>query len=209
MLEWIESRTRHYIPKYNDVLLCSSIDPQSEAKKWLLKQTGDLTSYEVFFILGLGGGFHITCLAQKFPNAEIIVLEPSKELEKQLLSRRGPMPENVTILSGLSSTEVKQNVFVRAGIKSLYRTLTYPTSYRMNREYFGAVEELLYGRTQEALLYHLEGRNHLRHFFESLNIFEEGNTDVTILDIERALRARKTPLEREAMIFMALRELVR
>ncbi len=210
MLEWIESRTSHLIPKQNGTLLCSSIDPMAEAKKWVARQTGDLKSYDVLFVLGLAGGFHINQLAQNFPDSEIIVIEPIKELEKMLLSRRGPVAENITILSGLTLEEIKANVFVRAGLKSLYRVLAYPTSCRLNKDFFEKVENLLLGRDADSFSYHLEGRSHLRRFFETLDIFEDGNShSITILDIERALRKRSTVLEREGMIFMALRELVK
>lgn len=210
MLEWVESRTSHMIPKQDGTLLCSSIDPVSEAKKWVLRQEGDLKPYDVFFVLGLAGGFHVAQLAQSFPNAEIVVVEPSKNLEKELLSRRGPIAENVTIVSGLSIEGVKQNVYVRSGLKSIYRVLAYPTSCRINKDYFEQIESLLLGRDKSSFLYHLEGRSHLRRFFETLQIFDqEEASPVTILDIERALRKRSRPLEREGMIFMALRELVK
>ncbi len=210
MLEWIESRTSHLIPKQNGTLLCSGIDPLAEAKKWVARQEGDIRSYDVFFVLGLAGGFHISQLAQSFPNSEIIVIEPLKDLERELLSRRGPIAENVTIISGLSPEEVKNNVFVRSGLKSLYRVLAYPTSCRLNKTYFEEIESLLIGRDKNSFMYHLEGRTHLRRFFDTLDVFQDKNQSaITILDIERALRKRSAPLEREGMIFMALRELIK
>lgn len=211
MIEWVESRNNLMVPMQNGVLLCSSIDPVAEAKKWVEKYIADINEYEVIFILGLAGGFHIKQLAQAIPDTEIIVIESLKPLEKELLSRRGPLQDNVTILAGYSINELKQNVYFRAGVKSIYRILKYPTSCRLNSDYYENVERLLCGHDYESLQFHLDGRQHLKSLFDEINLKKEcsDTENITILDVEKSIRKKNKELSRDAMIFMTLRELVR
>ena len=211
MLEWIESRNSQFVPRVEGLLLCSSIDPVIEGRKWAEKATEKDAPYEVYFVMGLGGGYHVSALAQMHPNAEIIVIEPSRDLEKELLSRRGPLPQNVTIVAGKKVEDVKSNVFFSSGLKSIYRVLKYPTSFRLHRDYFETLEKFLLARDPEILSEHLENRPSLREFFKSLKLNSEdvSTKPLTVIDIASAIRARSKTLEREGMIWMALRELVR
>lgn len=212
VLEWVETRTYQFVPKDRGQLLCSSIDPVGEAKKWFEKNFSNRNeSYEVVFILGLAGGFHVSQVASAFFDAEIVVVEPNFELTEELLSRRGKLPDNVTLLSGMKIEEVKRNVFVRSGLRSRYKVASYPTSFRLDREYYEKIQKFLIGRDLASFQAHLETRIDQKHFFESLLAVQPDllHDNITVLDIERAIRKRAKPLEHEGMVWMALRELVK
>jgi hypothetical protein len=212
MIEWVETRTLHHVPRDRGQLLCSSIDPIAESKKWFEKSFDKSNErYEAIFILGLAGGFHVAQVAGAFPDAEIIVVESNFELGDELQSRRGPISDNVTLLAGLKFDEIKKNIFIKSGIKSLYKVVCYPTSYRLDKTYYEKVNSFLLGRTSDAFALHLQARRDQKHFFESLLEYDVDlfKNNITVLDIERAVRARNKPLEYEGMVWMALRELVK
>lgn len=209
MIEWVESRNSMFVPQQNGSLLCSFIDPVNEAKKWVQGLPSNLGEYDVIFVLGLAGGFHVNLLSQSFPEKEIIVIEPVKQLGRELLSRRGPLPTNVTLLLGLDIDGLKKSIFLNSGIKSLYRVVKFPASWRLNENYFRKTESLLLGHEKSALEFHLQGRTRLRDFFSNLNLTPANIHQITILDITRAIQQRADPLQREGKILMALRELVK
>ena len=60
-----------------DLYLHSRYNPEREAQHWVEKNTAAIKKRQpVFLIFGLGLGYHIRALHDKFPDAKIIVLEP-------------------------------------------------------------------------------------------------------------------------------------
>ena len=149
-------------------------------------------------------------MALLFPDVEITVIETNSNLERELLSRRGPLPANVTLLSDMTVNEVRENVYIRSAVRSLFRVLKYPTSYRMAKEYYDQVEALLVGHCIDSLKYQLDARKDQKAFFEAIDFFDDpSQTELTIVDIQKAIRRKARPVDRTGMIWMALGELVK
>lgn len=66
--------------------LCSGVDPRAEAETWASHQ--DLEGIDLLLVFGLGPGYHIEALRARTP-APIVVLEPSLEVIRSTLTRRG------------------------------------------------------------------------------------------------------------------------
>jgi hypothetical protein len=212
MLEWIQSERSSLIPKIDGQLLCSTIDPVIEGRRWAEKILSISKEWEAFFILGLGGGYHVSALASLLPDTEVTVIEHNRVLESELLSRRGPLPSNVTILAGLKPQEIRNQVFVRSGLRSLYGVGRHPSSVRLQKEYYREMEMILLGRTPSDIRLQSETRPGLSQLFQSLDLFQEKKyekKEITVIDLVEALKRRATPLEKEAITFMVLRELVK
>lgn len=212
MLEWVQSERSSLIPKLNGQLLCSTIDPVIEGRRWAEKVTSVSRDWEAFFVLGLGGGYHVSALAAMLPHTEVIVIEANRELATELLSRRGPMPSNVTVLSGLSILELENQVFVSSGLRSLYGVARHTSSFRLSREYFQQVESLMLGRRPIDILRQCDNRKGLSNFLKTLDLFQDkqfSDAEVNIIELHHAIQRRGKPLEKEAMVFMVLRELVK
>ncbi len=212
MLEWVQSERSSLIPKLNGQLLCSTIDPVIEGRRWAEKITSISKEWEAFFILGLGGGYHVSALASLLPDTEVIVIEANRILETELLSRRGPMPSNVTILSGMNQDSIRNQVFVRSGLRSLYGVGRHTSSIRLDREYYKSIESVILGRTPAEIRSQIDSRPGLSAFLDTLDLFKEpkfATTEITVIQLAEALRRRAKPLEKEAVTFMVLRELVK
>lgn len=207
MIEWIEARSGQWVPREDGNLLCSSIDPSSEGKKWVERYAASAGHFDVLVVLGLAGGYHIQALAQQFPHLEILVIEKNGDLEAELLSRRGRWPENVTIIAGNSLEALENNVFVRAALRTIFRVVKYPTSVRSHEEYYDKVVSFFSGRTPSGFRDQSRLRNGMKELARDLE-FQDRNEGLSVLDIERAIKARERTTEREAVIWFALRELV-
>ena len=59
MLEEAQARNSERIAKLNGRILCSSIDPSREARKWVDLHSEISEDCETIFVLGLGCGYHI------------------------------------------------------------------------------------------------------------------------------------------------------
>lgn len=212
MLEWIKSERSSLIPKVDGQLLCSTIDPVLEGRRWAEKVTAISRDWESFIVLGLGGGYHISALAALLPDTEILVINDNVGLERELLSRRGPLPSNVTLLSGKKPRELTENVYFRSSLHCLYGVGRHVPSIRLNRDYFAKAEETLLGRKSHQLLEQVGGRPGLKAFLQTLDLFQDrqfAETEITILELHQAMQRRGRPVEREALPFLVLRELVK
>jgi hypothetical protein len=74
------------------------------------------------------------------------------------------------------------------------------------------MEMILLGRTPSDIRLQSETRPGLSQLFQSLDLFQEKKyekKEITVIDLVEALKRRATPLEKEAITFMVLRELVK
>jgi hypothetical protein len=65
--------------------LCSTIDPQREARLWALAQ--DIDQVEIIVLYGLGNAYHLEALRERC-DKPIAILEPSREVIRAALSHR-------------------------------------------------------------------------------------------------------------------------
>jgi len=75
--EIIEAKNNSKIPLVEKIALHSKYNPEREAEAFA--NQFDDESLRFFIVLGLAGGYHISALLKKIPNAKIIVYEESEE----------------------------------------------------------------------------------------------------------------------------------
>jgi hypothetical protein len=60
----------------NDVFLHSKYDPINEAEQWLTQYEDQIDQYEHIFFYGIGFGYHVEALMNKFSNKSFSIFEP-------------------------------------------------------------------------------------------------------------------------------------
>lgn len=75
------------IRKQNEnYMVCDHNDPLKQSQEWLDKRVDENNKTEILF--GLGMGFHIDLLMEKYPEKKLLIIEPSVELFIYLISSR-------------------------------------------------------------------------------------------------------------------------
>lgn len=204
-IEWIDSESGAPIPQQSGQSLCSKVNPVSEAEKWLDQNKQSIRDAETIIVLGMGGGYHLKLLTEKFKDRDFIAIEKHAAIADFLSSRS--LPQEVAVLSGYPYEELLKNALLKEALKTRIVVLKHPSSFRLNREYYSKIEKLLTGREASGLEDLLKMRLDLRPFFRTLKLNQDHNPN--ILSIEEAIKARGTPVEKEGIIWLTLRELVR
>lgn len=73
-----KARNGSDIPLFNNISFHSKYNPEKEAEGFV-SQFSEGKESNFFIVLGLCGGYHISALSKKFPNAKIIAIEETKE----------------------------------------------------------------------------------------------------------------------------------
>jgi spore maturation protein CgeB len=91
--------------------LHSTYDPEDEAKE--LVDAFQFDGKGILIVLGLGLGYHLAELAQRFPEAEIIVVEESPEIYDLSLKHGAGIESKVNYLIGLSPDQALKEITKR------------------------------------------------------------------------------------------------
>ena len=79
MIEWSETIDGDQSARYDGRALCSLKDPKKEARLWVEGQT-DLSGFSYVDVVGIGLGYHLMELIQKFPQIKVRAFD-SKNIE--------------------------------------------------------------------------------------------------------------------------------
>lgn len=129
-------------------------NPIREAETWLKNKNPPDCS--LFIVLGLGAGYHVTTLAQSFPNSAIIVLEAHTEIISWVKANRPQVLAQVAVSSEPLSHLCK--LWITPKLNQVYRVLVHEPSWATSPQFYFDWYQFLLLRNQEALGYYLENR---------------------------------------------------
>jgi hypothetical protein len=204
-VEFLRSRTGSWVPVVQDTLLHSTINPEAEAKNFIDSQWVNLKNAKSVIIFGLGGGFHINELLTR-QAFEIVVIENSRELTRQLQEKSPKLFESIDVLSGLACDMVFKEPEIIKACSTHFTLLQHPASFRRAQFYYSSILKALNQRTVTGLRELTKGNEKLNRFLSSLDI--NGDQLLTLPMIEEAMHRRGTNFEPEGFIWMAIRELI-
>jgi hypothetical protein len=203
-LEFLNSR-HGWIPVVNGTLLHSSVDPAKEARTFIDKEWSKIESVKSVIVLGVAGGFHIRELLKR-KNFHVVALDSNRELVQAVLEKQPDFLQNADVLAGVPPAQICREAAIIKALSHSYAVLRHPATIRMAPFYYSAVSQILNQRTLTNLRSLSQGNPSLHRFLESLNI--SSDQILTLPMVEEAMARRQSELEREGLIWMAMRELV-
>lgn len=210
VIDWVQAEGGHIVPRQEGNLICSKVNPVEEARRWVQSIAVDISKDDGIAVMGLGGGFHIQILRERFPEAKILVLERHPSIVSRLGSgdtKSGTFPKNVTIVPAPNFDEMASNEWITSFVKAPFVVVRHPTSYRLNRNYYEQIEGALTGRgSKESLQEFLKLRPDLATLVNKVSKPEAALSILTIADV---LRNKREPLDASGISWMLLRELVK
>jgi hypothetical protein len=186
--------------------MCSSRDPVKEAQDWVQNEAGDLNGYSQAVVLGLGTGYHIVELQRQYPNLSVCVVECQPEFVCPAMSlHEESFRAEVLVTESLSIFKAQSRV--RALLKAPFAVLRYNPVCSQNIDLYEQFQNLLTGRTVEALQFQLQKRADLGRqlCIEEVSRPKETNL-LSIKDLSDALTPQAS--HEEFHLIRALRELV-
>jgi hypothetical protein len=209
MLEWKKAVDGSWVPSEQGLLLASGHNPKKEASAWCDRYKKRIEESESLVVLGLGGGYHIRELHERYSDLRIVVIEKNSELVSQVVEKTGALPQTAGVFSPKRPGLLASELDVQDVLSSVYGLLRYSASIRPDPDYYHEVALWLMARSSEGLRAQINLRPKLREFFEGTpGLFAREGKSPNILEIENAIRARGFPLDRVDMTWLALRELV-
>lgn len=79
-LEQLQSTTNEIVFRLNGKMLSSKVDPRKEAAQWILQTHLLAKSSKTIVMIGIGSGYHLIALREKYPHAQIIAISSSQQL---------------------------------------------------------------------------------------------------------------------------------
>lgn len=134
MMELGTSESGHEIIKINGRSLCSKVNPEREAKRFLSRYNFSNTESVIFF--GLGCGYIQRELIRLKPELEILVLEPNESLISQVKKIHGLDLANVNIMPVRSRHQIIGSARVQKVLMRPYQVITNLLSFQMYPDVF-------------------------------------------------------------------------
>ena len=205
-LEFLRCKNKHWVPILNGTLLHSSVDPVKEAALWVEKEWAYVKDAKNVIVLGLGGGFHIQELINRGKN-NILVIEGSRELVLAMTEKNPDLMRLVVCLGGVPPGQLCHETELLEHMAGSFAILKHPASIRVNPFYYTPTMQVLTERSFHALKEMAKENSGLTAFFNTLDLQSSDTIDLPTL--EKAMIKRGTGLDREGLIWMTLRELVK
>lgn len=186
MIEFTTAREGQRIFKWSGRLLCSSIAPQKEAKKWLENHKARIQKYQNVVIMGLGNGFHVLETIQALRNRKLHVINFCPEILVPALSTIGNREGQIIIISASNIEELKRTEKFRAILQNPFSVVDFPPAMGFDINLYAKAKELLLGRTSESLSFYAEARAQFGSSF-ALNEIKEtrGQSGVQLVDLKQ------------------------
>lgn len=97
MLEWKRSQDGLEVPVLNGQSLGSLRAAKIEAEKWLARSESQIHSSGSIIVLGLGCGWHLNLLAEKYPDRKILVFDFFSEILSGL-KKANQVPQGLNVI---------------------------------------------------------------------------------------------------------------
>lgn len=216
MLDWEQNRSGHRVPRWNGNLLASRADPIREARGWAERHSPLARGVQSIFVLGVGGGFHISELAKQNPKKNIVAIDFVEELVTKFNSSKPP-PE-ISALYFESASRILSNEDVRAALSLSHTICRHAPSIKCAPEEYSEADRLLLGRDPQAFYSQLQARPEDYGFFGRLEfqpvkkrglVEVHDRVPVTVTQISKSIKQASPHLDDRSMIWLLLSELTR
>lgn len=204
-MELLHCHDKYWVPIVQGNLLHSTVDPIREAKTFIDRHWKQIENVQSVVVVGLGGGFHIEEILQR-KKVHIVVIECLKDLVVAIADKQPQLMKQLDVLASVPPSQLILEPTLLKALSHSYFILKHPASLRVHHYYYAAVIESLSSRTLLGLKELSQGCPSLNQFLDSLDIC--GDQTLTLPMVEEALVRRGSGLEKEGLIWMALRELV-
>jgi hypothetical protein len=192
MIEFTTAKEGERIFKWSGRLLCSSVAPQKEAKKWLENNKERIQKYHHVVIMGLGNGFHILETLHNFRNKKLYVINFCPEILVPALSMIGNREGQIVIVSASDVEDLKRNEKFRAILQHPFSIVDFPQAMGFDVDLYAKAKEILLGRTQESLSFYAKARAHFGSSFMFNELKEiKAQSGVQLVDINQMKRQAK------------------
>lgn len=146
-LEQLQSATNEVIFRLNGKMLSSKVDPRKEASQWI-EQTELLAKYsKTIVMIGVGSGYHLISLKEKYPHAHIIAISSSQVLLEAIQVAHKSCVSGISFycastIEEFYDAEATQGVFSTTTV-----VLKHPTYRVEESQVLDAIEEAIVART--------------------------------------------------------------
>jgi hypothetical protein len=194
-----------WVPVIKKTLVHSTVNPEKEAKIFVNVEWDRIKDAQSLVVFGLGGGFHISELLSR-KEFQISVIEANGSLVKAMIEKWPELLNRIDVFADFPPFQLAAELQQSGAFSQTYALLKHPASIRLYPLFYKALLQFLNERTLSRLRELSQQNERLSKFFDSLDISEDQL--LTLPMVEAALVRRGTGLDKEALIWMAMRELV-
>ena len=158
MVEFRVSRKNHRYFTYNGRHICSSVDPEHEAREWVKGLNDSLRSAKTIVVLGLGNGFHVVELEKAYPSSRIVVIETRMDMLAPCQGLQGLSMSSTDVIIAESLDVLKAQSRIKKVLQSSFAVVQYRPVTNTDAKLFEQFYELLIGRSEDSFRFHLMTR---------------------------------------------------
>lgn len=208
-LEFIETKSQHRGLKKNGKLVCSSINPVAEAKKWVNKHLDAFTKAESIVVLGIGCGYHLVELENKFEHKKILAIDTSEDIVAFAQTLQGLALSRTKLIHLTSCEDLFKNRIIAQSVRQRYVVASFGSVTHLDHANYQLMQDTLLGRNLQGFSFIIGQRTELKDRIKTLvpvKKVDQRNELLSIKDLANQLDSNYCGLE--TFIIKALRELV-
>ena len=150
-IESLASRAGHKIFTYSQMSLCSRVDPVKEAERWVDRCSGDVKEAQAILVVGVGCGYHLKCLVDRFRGKKIYALdvEPSVLDAVHQIHRLDLC--SVRFLQASSASNLLENSQLKSVLAERHVILKFGPATQLYQDNYDDIHRALLGRNEVGL----------------------------------------------------------
>jgi hypothetical protein len=205
LIETVLAKNGSAVLRKEGRLLASAVDPQAEAREWVMRRPILLTQVKSIFVLGVGSGYHVSELFFQ-TNATIVVVDRDQELVDSAREIQKFDSQRIHFQCVDAAKALRASDIVRSAVRESFLVLQHAASISHDAGFFNECEAQLLGRDWGHLNWQWQLKGHPA--LDSYPRIIASDEPLTIYDLESTELVQDSA-ERERMIIKALRELVK
>jgi hypothetical protein len=162
----------------------------------------------VIVVLGLGCGYHVVQLAQKYPQKKILVIEANAVLARQVRELHGLDLAQVEIAVADHVEQITKMARFQKILMRIFVLLQHQPSIAFQPAFYEELRRLALGRDRMGLQYHLRMRDSMDALFDWKKLMAVSADLLSIKDLTDSLRTDSLP-NSSAQMLLCLKEFVK
>lgn len=205
-LEMLKTPNSYWVPMIDGNVLHSLVDPNREAERFVDSIEAQVRSVQSILVLGLGGGFHIQKLRERFPDKNILVIEAHAEIVDAIKKKNQKVFEQCDVLVRPEVDKVHVTSEICELFSGTFSIVRHPASWRSASQYYTDFLFNLNSREIDVLKSFSNARSELESIFSAIEL--KSGEEVTISQITESIDHSRERAGYPQIIWKVLGELV-
>lgn len=206
MIERATSKSQKPCLKFSGRYVCSSVDPENEARLWVEKNAMKIKDHRCAIILGVGCGYHLIELHKKFPGLRVLAIDFRREFVDFVKAEHIFSIVDATLLALSDLKDAIESPAVRKAVQQNYVILKFNPAIVHHQSEYEQLEKLLLAREDAGFRFVVEQREEFKKILNAMETWAPPKGLISIKTLDAIIRPSDEV--RSTLIIKALRELV-